>query len=125
MELMPRMHGHTLARQLWRREPNLKMPYLTGYSESALQLRESLEDVLMRLKDRLRALEVLIKEQDWRDASPEGRDAAQHLLEETVKASARAASALQELIPSPIASYRGEPIGEWLEQAAARKSGTR
>jgi two-component system cell cycle sensor histidine kinase/response regulator CckA len=32
-ELMPRMPGHELAKRLRRREPNLKVLYLTGYSD--------------------------------------------------------------------------------------------
>jgi two-component system cell cycle sensor histidine kinase/response regulator CckA len=32
-ELMPRMPGHELAQRLRRREPNLKVLYLTGYSD--------------------------------------------------------------------------------------------
>jgi two-component system cell cycle sensor histidine kinase/response regulator CckA len=32
-ELMPRMLGHELARRLRKREPNLRVLYLTGYSD--------------------------------------------------------------------------------------------
>jgi two-component system, cell cycle sensor histidine kinase and response regulator CckA len=36
-ELMPRMQGHELARRLRKREPNLKVLYLTGYSDVLFQ----------------------------------------------------------------------------------------
>ena len=32
-ELMPRMQGHELAQRLRKREPNIKVLYLTGYSD--------------------------------------------------------------------------------------------
>ena len=36
-ELMPRMQGHELAQRLRKREPNLKVLYLTGYSDLLFQ----------------------------------------------------------------------------------------
>jgi CheY-like chemotaxis protein len=43
-ELMPRMLGHELARQLRKREPNLKVLYLTAYLDCLFEAKKVWED---------------------------------------------------------------------------------
>jgi CheY-like chemotaxis protein len=64
--LMPRMTGDELARRLRQRDPNVKVLYLTGYSEQLFAIKQVLEDGEAFLdkpasgKEVLEAIELLL-----------------------------------------------------------------
>lgn len=84
----------------------------------------ALEDLVIRMRSRLRLASAAAEELQWGDLSGGDEDSASELIRASVIGALEDLQEVSKRLPFPISGYSGEPITEWLQKQATKNART-